>query len=113
MREGVRTNLMTGGEPVANLRSIHERGGDFSVRHVPDILLADASRDNELDGANAILAQRLQRVLERILKAVVKSYDNAAVRWNEPSVCGNLLKRGRSPAGTAKLGQLSREKLLA
>ena len=47
---------MTGGEPLANLRGVHERRGDFSVGQVPDVLLADSSGHDELNGAKLMLA---------------------------------------------------------
>jgi len=70
--QGVGTDLMASGEPLANLGGIHERRRYFSIGHIPDVLLADSSRDDELNGAKLILAQGLQSVLDGIAETIIE-----------------------------------------
>jgi len=89
---------MSGGDPLANLRSIHEGRGDFAIRNVPDILLADSSGYDELKGAKLILAQRLQSVIKGVLKTIVE---------------GDAYNPSAAGAVTTGTGQAAFQKLLA
>ncbi len=74
----MRTDLMSGGEPVAHLRCVHERFRSFAVAQIPFIEFADGIDDEELKGAHAMAGKGLQGVVKDIAETVIKSEDDAA-----------------------------------
>ena len=101
---------MAGGEPFANLGGIHQRSRHFTIGNVPDILLADASSDDELDGAELIFPEWIEGMFECVLEAVVKGDDDMGWRWRERTVSHSGVEGDRFESGALQFSQLSGQK---
>src|SRR5438105_15950700 len=75
MREAVRADFVSGGEPLADLPGVHQRLDGMAVACLPFVAASDQPGDDELDRAKTMPRENLGRVREDIARAVVERDD--------------------------------------
>ena len=104
MRHAVRTDLVPGREPLANLAGVHQFLRRFPRGNIPNILLADSPRHNELNRAKTGFAQRIERVFQSICKSVVESNRHGSRRSS--GIGSERIQAFTLPAGGVQLPEL-------
>ena len=72
MRQRMRADLVAGGEPVADLRGVHQAFGHFTLAHLPVVQLAKPIGDEKFHRTETMSLHRLDGVTQHIFKTVVE-----------------------------------------
>ena len=78
MREAMRADALAGGEPFADLCSVHQSFSGVTFGDVPIILSAEFSGHDELDGAEVLLLQDGQGIRDHVGVTIVKGHAEPA-----------------------------------
>ena len=76
MGQTMRANLLSSGEPFADFARVHQRLRHIAVLDIPLVARADHASDDELDRAELVAHQNLQRVLQNIPVTVIEGNDH-------------------------------------
>ena len=87
MRDGMRADLISCGDPFPDLSFIHHSVRGLAFGHIPLVVFSDQSSNYELDGTEPVAHQRIKAVFKRRFAAVVKCDNNFLIGIFFPQIC--------------------------